>query len=274
MRTLENTDIQRKAPSVFATNAWHERSDKYKFIPTIQVIDALRDNGFYPVSAAQSRSRIAGKSEFTRHVLRFRRSLDLSRTLQVDENIAEIVLMNSHDGSSAYKLMAGIFRLVCSNGLIVADGQIESIQVRHIGQADLCQEVISQSKRIIEQTPAVFNRIAEFQKIGLTLPEQRAFAESAKELLESDLQADTDSMLSARRLADYKSKEDGTRDLWRTFNVIQENVIKGGVRAVNSQGFKRHTRAVKAVDRDVKLNKALWNLTEKMAEIKAGQVKA
>src|SRR6266403_2854016 len=108
LQGLTNDQIMKAAPSVFALEPWERMSEKYKFIPTIQVVDAMRDNGFMPVRAGQSRSRIPGKAEFTKHLLRFRHVdyMDTSGRVVGDE-IPEIVLMNSHDGTSAYKLNAG-----------------------------------------------------------------------------------------------------------------------------------------------------------------------
>jgi uncharacterized protein DUF932 len=44
-------------------------------------------------------------------MLRFRHE-DVSQSLAVDDVIPEVVLINSHDGTSAYKLIAGLYRLM------------------------------------------------------------------------------------------------------------------------------------------------------------------
>ena len=73
-------------------------------------------------------------------------------------------------------------------------------------------------------------------------------------------------MLAPRRRADVSN------DLWMTYNVVQENAVRGGLRGFTRDGNGRprrvQTREVKGIDQDVKLNRALWTLTQKMAELK------
>ena len=81
--------------------------------------------------------------------------------------------------------------------------------------------------------------------------------------------------ISTRLLTVRRSADQGS-DLWKTFNVIQENVIKGGIRLVreNEQGQRSlaRTRAVNSIDRDAKLNKELMQLALKMQQLKTGAV--
>lgn len=262
---LDNATLMARAPSVFATRPWVGQSEKYRFIPTIQVVDALRDHGFYPVRAQQSASRIPGKGDFTKHMLRFRlRGNDLP---VVGDVIPEVGLTNSHDGTSAYNLFLGLFRLICRNGAVVAMGQLSQLKARHSGRLDLVQEVISESLDIFKNAPRVLNRVQEWQKIQLDQPEQLALASSALTVLDSNVAIQPESLLQARR---YQDRGNGTRDLWTTFNVLQENTLRGGVFGRTATGRRFHTREVKSVDRDIKLNKALWLLADKMAELKTG----
>jgi len=131
--------IAKTCPSALATTQHESRSDRYQYIPTLEVIRGMEKAGFVPFSATQSRTRIEGRRDFTKHMIRFRHA-DMISALRVGDSLAEIVLVNSHDGSSAYKLMAGLFRLVCSNGLIIADGMVDSVTVRH--QGNIVHEVI------------------------------------------------------------------------------------------------------------------------------------
>ena len=277
-RELDNTELQRLAPSIFAVEPWQAMSDKYRFIPSIQVINALRDAKFYPVRAQQSRSRIPGKQEFTRHMLRFRlRGQDAPAS--IGDVIPEIVLTNSHDGTACYNLMLGLFRLACLNGMVAAMGQLSQIRARHTGSQSLPDQVIRGSLSLFDQAPQVLNRVQAWQNIALSPADQEEYASAALPLLDSALEISPAEILRPRRDVD-RDRSSGAHgagkyyrpapDLWRTFNVVQENMIKGGTRGVSETGRRIHTRAIQAVDRDVKLNKALWTLTEKMAEIKTG----
>lgn len=277
------------APSAFATEAHESRSTRYSYIPTIEVITAMMREGFQPFKATQSRSRIEGKTEFTKHMIRFRHP-DYAINLKVGDSVPEIVLINSHDGTSAYKLSAGLFRLVCSNGLMVADSTVASLSVMHKG--NIVEEVLNGSFQIIGQSQKALGTVENWNQLQLTAGEQGAFAEAARELRFSDAEGTivtpitSAQLLAPRREADANGPWNGRArwgasmqigpktDLWHTMNVVQENVIKGGLKGVARDADGRRvrrvtTRAVGGIDQDVKLNRALWTLAERMAELKA-----
>lgn len=147
-RPLTDDQIFKKAPSVFAEAAHESRGARYAFIPTIQVLDGLRREGFEVVAAAQTRCRDEGKVAHAKHMLRLRHP-DSIQLRDVGQEIPEIVLVNSHDGTSSYTLHAGFFRLVCSNGLIVASSTIDDVRVRHTG--NVIDNVIEGSLRTAER---------------------------------------------------------------------------------------------------------------------------
>src|SRR6185312_17339458 len=141
MRTqtvLSNDELKAIAPSIFANEPWHAMSDRYTFIPTSVIVDRMRNEGFVPVKAVQSRTRIEGKGEFTKHQIRFRdiRNGELPVLTHLGQLFTEIILTNSHDGASAYKIDAGLMRLVCMNGMTVEAGERQGMKVRHSGSAD------------------------------------------------------------------------------------------------------------------------------------------
>ena len=111
---LDNDSLRRLAPSIFATEPWSGMSSRYAFIPTIQIVDAMRGEGLVPFSAQQAVARVPGKAPFTKHMLRFR---DTRKSVEVAGTVPEIVLINSHDGASNYSLMTGAFRFICMHGM-------------------------------------------------------------------------------------------------------------------------------------------------------------
>lgn len=277
-QALSLEQIRSTAPSVFATTPWAEMSDKYRFVPTIDVVTEMMNKGFVPVAAQQARCRIAGKGEFTRHVLRFRTQEGMNQLaarhtpgvhnfIGDGPTVPELVLLNSHDGTSAYKLMLGMFRMVCSNGLIVCSGMIEEVRARHSGRDGLVREVIDGSFKIIDQAPKAVKQIGDWQQRQLTGPQQLAYATAALELRDVTVKP------SAERLLDARRSSDRGADVWTTFNRVQENLVQGGqgVRHTNAAGVRqwRHTRAIKSVNEDTKLNRALWRLTEELAKVAA-----
>jgi hypothetical protein len=190
-------EIAQRAPSALATRPYDAMSAKYTYVPTLGVIEAMIAAGFHPFSAVQSRTRVPGKGDFTKHMLRFRHE-DASQSLAVGDVIPEVVLINSHDGTSAYKLIAGLFRLVCSNGMMVSDAEIDAINITHKG--DIVGEVIEGSRKLIAQTQNSLGTVQGWTQLQLADGEQHAFAESAHTLRFADADGKVTTPITADQL--------------------------------------------------------------------------
>jgi hypothetical protein len=263
-------EIAERAPSALATRPYDAMSAKYTYVPTLGVIEAMIAAGFQPFSATQSRSRIEGKAEFTKHMIRFRHADNQS--LVVGDTVPEVVLLNSHDGECAFKLIAGMYRLVCSNGLLVAEAEIASISIRHTG--DILKDVVQGSYSIVENAAKSLGTVRKWQQLQLTDGESKALAQAAHTLRFADSEGKVTTPITPDQLLVPRRYEDQGNDLWRTWNRVQENVLKGGLSAIqrNAAGERVRrvsTREIKGIDGDVRLNRSLWALGEKMAELKA-----
>jgi murein L,D-transpeptidase YcbB/YkuD len=260
---MTDDQLQKVAPSIFASEPWHKMSSRYTFLPTIDVVRKMRIEGFQPVTASQSRTRIEGKEEFTRHMIRFRdmRNGDQPVTRTLGTLYPELVLTNSHDGASAFKLDAGLFRLVCTNGLVVNDGEFSQINVRHKGNAD---DIIEASYEVVEQFPRVIESVAQFNQLRLTAPQQEAFTEAALQLRYDE---NEHTPIQPSQVLRPTRSDDVEPTLWNTLNRVQERLINGGVRGQNKAGRRTTTRAISSIAENLKLNKALWTLTAKMREL-------
>ena len=257
---LTNDQIARYAPSVLAEEAHESRGERYAFIPTIHVLEGLRKEGFQPFEVRQTKCRDEGKRDFTKHLIRLRHA----DAITSQGEVPEIVLLNSHDGTSSYQLLAGLFRFVCSNGLIAGD-ICNDIRVRHSGR--VVDDVIEGSYRVLDNIKLVQDRVEQYRAIDLAPEEQNAFAQSAALLRwdEDKVPVDAERILAVRRWEDRKT------DLWTTFNRAQENLLNGGLRGRTTTGKRTTTRAVGGVNENVKLNRALWTLADSLARFKAGE---
>lgn len=277
---LDDDAIRAVAPSVFAREAHESRSERFVPIPTADVVTAMRRAGFLPFTARQSVARDESKREFTKHMIRFRKA-DAPRPI-VGETFPEVVLINANDGTSSYKLHAGLFRLICSNGMVVKRGDIDEVRVRHGGNA--IDDVIEGSFRVITTAQAELDTALSWSGLQLPAPARLAFAESARMIRLGDAEGEVDSPIKAEAFLVPRRSEDRASDLWTTFNVIQENAIRGGLsareeptkdeRGIVRRGRMRTTREIGGIDQDVKTNRALWSLGEKMAAILSSQARA
>lgn len=267
-RVLEREQLRQLVPSVFATQPWDQMSERYKFIPTIDVVDALTNEGWLPVKAMQNRVRIAERKDFTKHEVRFRRT-DIAPI--VGDVFPEIVLINSHDGLSAYSMFAGLFRLTCLNGMVVGEGTFDKIRVRHSG--NVVNEVVEGSYRIIDEVPLLADSVEHMRQVRLE-PEEKVILAQAALVMKYDVEPEeiaaipvkAEQLLAPRRFVDRQ--ED---NLWSTFNVVQEHLTKGGDRYYSPESRRRNsTREVKSITEDLRLNRALWTLAEEMKKLKGG----
>jgi len=265
---LTNEELQRVVPSIFATKAHESRSARFVPVPTIEVLEGLRKEGFDPFFAQQARTRIDGKAAFTKHMMRLRhRSIT-----NADGEAFEIVLVNANDGTSSYQMIPGYFRFVCANGLMVGD-TFNEVKVRHSGNA--IHDVIEGAFTVLEDAEEITEQVQSFKAITVSDAERVILAEAAHHLRFADAYKEegkqapvtVDQMLRTRR------RDDRASDLWTAFNVVQENTIRGGLyghtRTAEGRVRRQRTRAVGGIDQNKALNRALWTLTERMAELKA-----
>ena len=267
---LDIQAIRAHAPAIFAEEPHSSRSERFAHIPTHDMLSALMHEGFMPTGVAVGGSSDADKRAHTKHMIRLRRVEHLG-TRQGDV-YPEVVLKNAHDGTSMYHLMFGLFRLVCMNGLVVADGAVADVKVPHKGRA--IDKVIEGSYSVIEHAGDVIENVQAMKAIELSPSEEKIFAKAALiarfgEEVPDALREDPTRVIEARRF------DDKGPDLWRVFNTAQENLIRGGisfdaVREVQGrrQVIHQTTRPVRSVDGDIKLNRALWTLAEEMRALK------
>lgn len=239
------------------TKAHQLTSSRYAFVPTSRMLSVLADYGWRPLKINEARVRAEDRKGFQTHIVRLRN--DIQAPTVVGEYAPELVLKNSHLGSSAFCLMWGIYRLVCANGLVIGENWGEE-KVRHIGFAEAkAEEAV---KQIGEKLPSIINEVESFRNTKL-LPSQRdAFAKATIDLIrdpESKWTMNTADVLRPKRWVDQRDDS-----LWSTLNVVQENVIRGGIRQRNSMGRRLSTRAVTSVDRNIRLNRALWTLAQEL----------
>lgn len=256
-RPLSNDELQRIVPSAFSEQKHDSRSERYTYIPTITLLDRLREEGFQPYYAAQSRTRRVDKREFTKHMLRLRRHDRMQ-----GKEVPEIILLNSHDGSSSYKMIPGMFRQVCTNGL-VAWKDFGEISVPHKG--DIVGLVIEGAFEVLSTFNSVEEKIDLMRGISLSGEEQLLLGAAALDYKYEGNHAP----ITPEQVIHHRRWEDNRNDLWTTFNRIQENVIKGGISGRTEKGKRTRTREVTGIDGDIRLNQALWRLAEEMAKLKS-----
>ena len=260
---LTNEQLKQQAPALFTEQPHYEVSDKYHFVSTIDVIDEIKSFNWYPTSVQQSSVKDDDKEGYQRHLVRFRHFDDL---LNPRDNAVELLLFNSHDRTTAFSISVGIYRFVCSNGLVIADSVFASYKIKHIG--DRYTDIATAIDKITSFKPQLQQKIDIFESITLSQAEQESFARSSILLrFDRHLQVDYKDLLIPHRDADTKD------DLYTTLNIIQENLLRGNISGVNNTtGRKFTSREITSISKDVDVNQGLWDIAEKIALIKQPQL--
>lgn len=257
---LDNEALYRHVPSIFAREAHDSRSERYVYVPTIDIVEGLRREGWFPFFAVQSVPRDGSRHGHAKHMLRLRRDGGIGKA-----EAAEVIIVNSHDGTSAYQMFAGMLRFVCTNSMIAGE-RFEEIRVPHKG--GIQDQIIEGVYTVAEDFPRLIDASETMKETRLSQDEQRVLAEASlvARYGEDESPVRPDQVIMPRR------REDAGQNVWTTFNVIQENLVRGGLhgRRQTSDGRMRRTqtRAINGIDQNVTLNRALWTLAEGMQRLK------
>ncbi|MBS2132061.1 DUF945 domain-containing protein (plasmid) [Burkholderia thailandensis] len=256
---LTDEQIRKAAPSIFAECPHESRSERYALIPTIEVLNGLRKEGFQPFMVMQTNVRAADKREHAKHLIRLRHS---DQTGNGEWN--EIVLVNSSDGTSSYQMFGGVFRQVCSNGMICGES-VADVRIPHRG--NVVDKVVESAHIVLDGFGLITEHKDAMKALTLNDGEQAAFARAALALKYDD--PATPAPITESQVLRARRAEDQKADMWSTFNKIQENLTKGQIPGRSATGRRIRTRPVTGLDADVKLNRALWVLAEEMRKLKA-----
>ena len=256
---LSDDQIRAVAPSIFADTPHESRSERYSYIRTATVLTELRKEGFQPFMVCQTRVRHEDRRDYTKHMLRLRHASQIN-----GDEANEIILINSHDGTSSYQMLAGMFRFVCQNGLVCGD-TVADVRVHHKG--NVIDHVIEGAYEVLHGFEQVQDSRDAMRDIALDDGEAEVFARSAL-VLKYDEPGKTLPITESQILRPRRF-DDNHKDLWSTFNRVQENLIKGGLTGRSANGRQQRTRPVQGIDQNVRLNRALWLLAEGLRKLKA-----
>lgn len=263
MNILTTDTLYNTAPAIFAQSPDKAVSERYGFVPTIDVVTSLQKEGWYPVRAQQTNTRDPLRRSIARHMIRFRQDPD--RQVTVGDSVAELVLTNSHDRTAAYQLDLGLFRLVCSNGMVIPTGDLGGIRVKH--GKHIVEHLLEGSLNLLNEVPKIAQSVDHFRSTLVCSEEAQLFARAALSLRYGD-DWQSQSPIRPEDLLRIRRHEDREPSLWKVFNRVQENLMKGGLAGRSSSGRNTRTRPIKSASKDVQLNRALWQLTQEFSQLK------
>jgi hypothetical protein len=247
-------EVKQRAKSIFTETAAPTVSDKFTHIPTNRVIEDMEQLGWGVVDAKEVKARKEETKGFQKHLVVFRNPDVVINGSDGDTVFPQILLTNSNDGKNAFTFTAGLFRMVCENGLVVSTEQFNDVKMRHMGYT--FEELQVQIREMVEQLPLTVESMNKMKQIQLTEEQAQDLAKKAlttrfTEEQVKDVKVDLNELLKPTR------DEDKGTDLWSVFNVIQEKILNGDFNYIS--GVKqRKARKVKNFKQDMEINQKLF----------------
>ncbi|QOI70974.1 hypothetical protein pEaSNUABM50_00034 [Erwinia phage pEa_SNUABM_50] len=267
-RPLLRSELELVVPSIFSSTGHESRSARFAPVATIDVVDRLAKEGYQPFFAIQSNVRDESKREFTKHMLRFRQ-----HDGKTSGESNEIILVNANDGTSAYQLMAGQFRFVCANGLVMGNMK-HNTKIYHKGN-NIMDDVIEGVYTVVKDFDNIERYKHEMQRIQLNDVERKTFATAGylmKEGLPESGSLD-DAVYNPLQLLSrngLNSHDQYDNSLYSTFNTVQQHLINGGQRSFmedrNGRTRRRSSRGVTNINKNIDINSNLWQLATALVE--------
>lgn len=257
--TLTPEQIKERAPQVYTTKPYDQVSEKYVFLPTHQIVDDMAKLGWQVSDAKTMKTKNQIQKKFGKHMVVFYHPDIFIKDDQGEiEAYPQILIQNNARGWGKLKFSVGIFRMICSNGIIIRDKDLGNFDLRHFGYS--FQELQELMNRVVSALPDVVKKINVFTDKLMSSEEMRSFAERAIQARFGEErivdQSEINQVLQADREADKGS------NLWVVFNRTQESLIRGGFTVVGADKKERKVRKITNFMKDVELNEKLWEIAE------------
>ena len=244
--SLDMEQIKAVCPSVFTDHAAPSTTQRYTHLPTSVVVQDMMDLGWQVVKAQEIKAR--KNKGYQKHLVVFRHPDIMIKGQNGDDAYPQLLLTNSHDGKSAFHFRVGIYRLVCSNGLVVADAEFSNMVIRHFGYT--FEQLQTSITGVINGLPNLVNKINLFKSTILSQTQLNEFARKA-----IDFRGKSD--INIENLLTPVRDQDTGSDLWSTFNRVQEKLIGGNFKYGRKN---RQARSIKNFQQDIKINEQLFEL--------------
>jgi len=249
MTPLNFETLKTQVPAIFTTSPSPKMSDRYTFVPTMDILGNFEQEGWKVYSAKQT-----GRSQYATHEIRLRNG----ELPAVGDSLIEAVIRNSHNGLTTFSVSSGLHRLVCSNGLTVPTSLAEQFNIRH-QNFDL-GEVRRLTDSFASRLPVIQESLVKMESRELTMDEKVGFVKGAAAIRWRE--GNMPSTMSIEEILNPMRDGDVGDSLWKVFNVVQEKMVRGGVSYRSGRGRLTSMRELKNISVVNNVNTKLWELAE------------
>jgi hypothetical protein len=253
---LSKEKLSEIAPSIFTVKPSNTVSDKYTHIPTENVIDDMELLGWKPVEAKEVKARTNDTRGVQKHLVIFRNDDVVINGEDGDTVFPQILITNSHDGKNAFQFTAGLFRMICENGLVISTEEFEDLKMRHMGYTFEDLQVLIRG--MVEKLPLTVEAMNKMKEVELEEEQMFDLAKSFLDIRVEGTKNTYDSQAISDVLESQRKKDEGNM-LWEVFNRVQENIIEGNFEYKTPSGKLRQARIIKNFKQDQDVNKKMFS---------------
>ena len=253
---LSKKELSEIAPSIFTMKPSNTVSDKYTHIPTERVIDDMELMGWKPVDAKEVKARTEDTRGVQKHLVIFRNDDVVINGEDGDTVFPQILITNSHDGKNAFQFTAGLFRMICENGLVIATDEFEDLKMRHMGYTFEDLQILIRG--MVEKLPLTVEAMNKMKEIELQEEQMFDLAKSFLDIRVEGTKNTYDKQAIEDVLESQRKKDEGNM-LWEVFNRVQENIIEGNFEYRTPSGKLRQARVIKNFKQDQDVNKKMFS---------------
>ena len=253
---LSKKELSEIAPSIFTIKPANTVSDKYTHIPTERVIDDMELMGWKPVDAKEVKARTEDTRGVQKHLVIFRNDDVVINGEDGDTVFPQILITNSHDGKNAFQFTAGLFRMICENGLVIATDEFEDLKMRHMGYT--FEDLQLLIRGMVEKLPLTVEAMNKMKNVELEEEQMFNLAKSFLNIRVEGTKNTFDKQAIEDVLESQRKKDEGNM-LWEVFNRVQENIIEGNFEYKTPSGKLRQARVIKNFKQDQIVNKKMFN---------------
>ena len=253
---LNKKELSEIAPSIFTMKPSNTVSDKYTHIPTERVIDDMELMGWKPVDAKEVKARTEDTRGVQKHLVIFRNDDVVINGEDGDTVYPQILITNSHDGKNAFQFTAGLFRMICENGLVIATDEFEDLKMRHMGYT--FEDLQLLIRGMVEKLPLTVEAMNKMKNVELEEEQMFNLAKSFLNIRVEGTKNTFDDQAIEDVLESQRKKDEGNM-LWEVFNRVQENIIEGNFEYKTPSGKKRQARVIKNFKQDQDVNKKMFS---------------
>lgn len=243
--------------------------ESYGFVKTDDILNAFAAKGWTVATENVANVRKTDKVGYQKHLIRLENSEfpEIPGLNREHQSRPQLCLLNSHDGTTSFRLFLGLIRFACMNG-IIAGTALRDVKLVH--SKYIMSRVPQSIDFMADAIPQMIQQVQTLSGLKMSQAELTEFVKTCVDTrlqnVNKVLQVNYNSALRVLRPSDTGE------DAFTVLNKIQESIIRGGIeytyerdikdddgKVIGSKICHTRTRGLKSVSGQVRLNRLVYD---------------